>query len=174
MASRQSNVDFVLEQMADAGPVSARKMFGEYAIYRGHKIIALFCDDQLFVKPTNAGRAFIGEVQEAPPYPGAKPWFSIGGDSCEDSEWLSELVRSTAAELPEPKTKAARKNSTKVVAKSKPRQMPKTVVSPKQRSSNSASAIAKPKAKAKRGKQAAPVEPSERSAPARLRTRTKT
>lgn len=112
MASKQSNVDFVLEQMAQAGPVSARQMFGEYAIYAGDKIVALFCDDELFLKPTNAGRAFISEsskVKEAPPYPGAKPWLAIGGDLCEDADWLSELVRATAKELPAPKPKVRRK-----------------------------------------------------------------
>jgi TfoX/Sxy family transcriptional regulator of competence genes len=71
MASTQRNVDFVLEQMAEAGDVSTRKMFGEYAIYCRGKVVALFCDDQLFVKPTDAGRAFLGKVKEAPPYPGA-------------------------------------------------------------------------------------------------------
>ena len=104
--SKQANVDFVLEQMADAGEVSARKMFGEYGIYCRGKIVALFCDDQLFVKPTAAGKAFIGKVKEGAPYPGAKPWLLIAGDRCEDGEWLSELVRLTERELPAPKPKA--------------------------------------------------------------------
>lgn len=123
MASKQSNVDFILEQLADAGDVSARKMFGEYAIYCRSKIVALFCDDQLFVKPTDAGRAFITEssklskVNEGAPYPGAKPWLLISGDHCEDGEWLSELVRKTERELPPPKPKSPAK--TKVTARSK-------------------------------------------------------
>lgn len=109
MASKQTNVDFVLEQMAEAGPVSARKMFGEYGIYCGDKIVALFCDDQLFIKPTDAGRAFIGAVTEGAPYPGAKPWLLIGGDHCEDGEWLSELVRITFRVLPAAEPKPAKK-----------------------------------------------------------------
>jgi hypothetical protein len=39
---------------------------------------------------------------EAPPYPGAKPSFLIE-DKLEDKEWLSELIRITLRELPEPK-----------------------------------------------------------------------
>jgi TfoX/Sxy family transcriptional regulator of competence genes len=81
-------------------------MFGEYGIYCRGKIVALFCDDQLFVKPTAAGKVFIGKVKEGPPYPGAKPWFLIAGDRCEDGEWLSELVRLTERELPAPKPKS--------------------------------------------------------------------
>jgi DNA transformation protein and related proteins len=111
MASEQRNVDFVLEQMAGAGDVSARKMFGEYAIYRGGKLVALFCDDQLFMKPTEAGRALLGKVKEASPYPGAKSYFLITGDRCEDGEWLSELVRVTERALPKPKPKLPRKSS---------------------------------------------------------------
>jgi hypothetical protein len=32
VASDQKFVDFIVEQMADAAPISARKMFGEFAI----------------------------------------------------------------------------------------------------------------------------------------------
>jgi len=113
MASKQANVDFVVEQMADAEQVSARKMFGEYAIYSRGKIVALFCDDQLFMKPTAAGKAFIGNVKESAPYPGAKPWFLISGDRCEDGEWLSELVRKTERELPPPKPKTPKPKTPK-------------------------------------------------------------
>jgi DNA transformation protein and related proteins len=113
MASTQRNVDFILEQMAEARDVSARKMFGEYAIYCRGKLVALICDDQLFIKPTGAGRAFLGKVKEAPPYPGAKPYFLISGDQCEDGEWLSELVRVTQGELPLPKPKPPKKRSPK-------------------------------------------------------------
>jgi len=118
MASKQANVDFVLEQLQGLRDVSARKMFGEYAIYLGPKVVALFCDDQLFVKPTRAGRAFLGDVHEAQPYPGAKPWFLISGDRCEDADFLCDLVRRSAAELPLPKPKSARPK-TKVATKSK-------------------------------------------------------
>jgi len=33
MASDKSFVDFLVDQMGDAGLISQRKMFGEYAIY---------------------------------------------------------------------------------------------------------------------------------------------
>ncbi|MCK7502621.1 MAG: TfoX/Sxy family protein [Comamonadaceae bacterium] len=35
-------------------------MFGEYAIYLDGKVVALVCDNQFFVKPTDAGRALLG------------------------------------------------------------------------------------------------------------------
>jgi TfoX/Sxy family transcriptional regulator of competence genes len=117
MASKQANVDFVLEQMGGAAEVSARKMFGEYAIYSRGKIVALFCDDELFVKPTVGGKAFIGDVKEGAPYPGAKAWYVITGDVCEDGDWLSELIRITERELPIPKPKAKKASAKKASAK---------------------------------------------------------
>lgn len=79
MASNQNFVDFVMDQIQGAGEITVRKMFGEYAIYSDGKIFGLICDNQLFIKPTTAGRKFIGEPLEAPPYPGAKnSFFNFG------------------------------------------------------------------------------------------------
>jgi TfoX/Sxy family transcriptional regulator of competence genes len=105
MASRQSTVDFLLDQITGAGDVTARKMFGEYGLYCDGKMVALVCDDQLFVKPTPSGRAFAGAVPEGSPYPGAKPHLLISGERWEDGEWLGELIRISAAELPLPAKK---------------------------------------------------------------------
>lgn len=66
MSTHQSTIDFLAEQMAGAGVITARKMFGEYGVYCDTKIIALVCDDELFVKPTQAGRAFIKNIEEKP------------------------------------------------------------------------------------------------------------
>jgi TfoX/Sxy family transcriptional regulator of competence genes len=104
MASKQKFVDFVLEQIENAGEITVRKMFGEYAIYSDGKMFGLVCDNKLFIKPTKSGREFIGDVVEAPPYEGAKPSFIIE-DKLEDRDWLSELVRISLKELPMPKPK---------------------------------------------------------------------
>ena len=97
-------MEFLADQMAGAGEISYRKMFGEYAVYLDGKVVALVCDNQLFVKPTAAGRAYIGAPVEAPAYPGAKNSFLIE-DAFEDREWISELIRITARDLPAPKPK---------------------------------------------------------------------
>lgn len=109
MSSQQKTVDYILEQSAGAGDVSARKMFGEFGMYCDGKIIALICDDQLFVKPTQAGRDYIGAVTEGLPFPKANPYFLIDGDLWDDADWMAGLVRVTAAELPMPKPKKGKK-----------------------------------------------------------------
>jgi TfoX/Sxy family transcriptional regulator of competence genes len=101
MASDKSFVDFVVDQIENAGVITYKKMFGEYALYSDGKVVALVCDNRLFVKPTEEGRAYIGNVVEAPAYPGAKPSFLIE-DRIEDREWISNLIRITCMALPRP------------------------------------------------------------------------
>jgi TfoX/Sxy family transcriptional regulator of competence genes len=108
MATDKAFVDFVLDQIENAGEITAKKMFGEYGVFSDGKIFALICDNKLFIKPTEAGRVFIRDVVEAPPYKGAKPSFLIE-DKIEDREWLSELIRISLKELPEPKPKKKKK-----------------------------------------------------------------
>ncbi len=106
MASDAKTVEFILDQLAAAGAeVSAKKMFGEYGLYLDSKMVAMVCDDQLFMKGTDAGRAFTGPIEEAPPYPQAKPHPLIDGDRWDDGDWLAELFRITADALPAPKPK---------------------------------------------------------------------
>lgn len=118
MASQQGTVDFLLDQLAGAGGVSAKKMFGEYGLYCDGKMFAIVADDMLFIKPTEAGRAWItaqGALQEAPPYPQAKPYFLIDGGLWDERDWLSQLARHTTDALPLPKPKPGPKVKEKPV-----------------------------------------------------------
>lgn len=108
MGSDLSFVEYVVDQFdADSG-VTYKKMFGEYGLFSGGKMFAMICDNQLFFKPTEGGRALMGEVRLAPPYPGAKP-IPLIEDRLDDGEWLSELARITTRELPAPKPRKRRK-----------------------------------------------------------------
>jgi TfoX/Sxy family transcriptional regulator of competence genes len=113
MATDADFVAYVCEQMRLAGPITCRKMFGEYAVYFDDRAIALVCDNQLFIKPVPAARALIGSPLEKPPYPGAKPHFLID-DKLEDPQWLAKLVRVTASEVPPKAPKKAAKKATPI------------------------------------------------------------
>ena len=102
MASDLDFIEFVIDQVQNAGVISCRPMFGGHTLYCEGKVVALICDNQLFVKPTKAGRSFIGDVVEAPAYEGAKPSFLIE-EQLEDKEWISRLIKLTEEELPVPK-----------------------------------------------------------------------
>ena len=106
MATRQSTVDYIIDQLSSLRGVRAARMFGEYALYCGEKVVALVCDDQLFVKKTEAGTELInGRFEDAPPYPGARPSMLVSVDVLEDRELLSSLIARTAGALPVPKPK---------------------------------------------------------------------
>jgi DNA transformation protein len=80
-------------------------MFGEYGLYCDGKVFAFVANDQLYLKPTEAGRTFLGEATEAEAYPGSKLYFLIEGDRWDDADWLAGLVKATADDLPAPKPK---------------------------------------------------------------------
>lgn len=100
MTTSKSTIDFILDQLGGDGIISAKKMFGEYSLYYDHKVVALVCDDELFIKPTTEGKTFIGDYEEKIPYPGGKPYLLISGDLWEKGDWLLELIRLTADALP--------------------------------------------------------------------------
>lgn len=106
MATTQNTIDFLLDQLSSLGSASAKKMFGEYCLYLAGKPVGLVCDDQLYLKPTDAGKGKLAKVAEGSPYPGAKPHLLITPDQWEDSEWLCDLLRATDRALPMPKPKA--------------------------------------------------------------------
>ncbi len=108
MASDLEYVEFITDQINTECEISFRKMFGEYALYSRGKVVALICDNQLFVKPTDAGKEYIGQFVEAPAYRGAKPSLLIG-EEIEDRQWLSKLILITEKALPKPKPKVKRK-----------------------------------------------------------------
>lgn len=109
MATSQDTIDYLLEQLSGTRNVTARKMFGEYCLYLAGKPVALICDDQLFLKDTKAARSAISKPVEHAPYPGATLHLLISADLWEDNDWLANLIRATAAQLPEPKVKKKKK-----------------------------------------------------------------
>jgi TfoX/Sxy family transcriptional regulator of competence genes len=103
MASKLDFVQYIVEQLHDMGCVTYRKMFGEYGLYLDGKIFALVCDDQLFIKITNAGRTLCPKLREAAPYKGAKNYFLI--EDVDNRSALVRLAMATYMALPEPKQK---------------------------------------------------------------------
>jgi len=118
MPSDPTFVAFVCEQLRGAGDISSKRMFGEAAVYLGDKVVGLVCDNQLFIKPTDVGRARIGAPLESPPFPGASNWFLM--TDLDDPEWLADLVRATADALPARKTKTKKKKKIARPAKKTP------------------------------------------------------
>jgi TfoX/Sxy family transcriptional regulator of competence genes len=121
LATDAGFADYIREQAAGAGLVTLKKMFGEYAVYVDGVVVALACDNQLFLKATPATAARLANATMAPPYPGAKPHALID-EWLDDPETLAALLSDTAKALPPPKPKAAAKTSpAKATARNKPK-----------------------------------------------------
>lgn len=108
MATDASYVQYLCEQAGLERELTYRKMFGEYALYLEGKPVAFACDNQLFLKPTEEGRALLPGVREHPAYPGGKPYFLLG-EEIDDRELLRRVLRVTAAALPLPRPKAPKR-----------------------------------------------------------------
>lgn len=98
MATNSEFVQYVTDQLAGAGDITYRKMFGEYGMYCDGKIFALICDNALFIKITEAGRQLAPDLDMAPPYDGAKPYFLI--HDIDNKDFLTRLVIETCKSLP--------------------------------------------------------------------------
>lgn len=104
MASTAEFARYIADQLGGAGHIVCKKMFGEYGLYCDGKLFALICDNCLFFKITPAGRRLAPDLESAPPYAGAKPYFLI--ENTDDRDFLTRLAVETCRALPEPKTKS--------------------------------------------------------------------
>lgn len=93
-------VEYIVEQAAHVGEVSAKKMFGDYCLYCDGKPVGLICDDVLYLKPLQQIEPLLhdGDRQTRPPYDVAKPHYVI--TDVDDRDYVSLLVKTAADNLP--------------------------------------------------------------------------
>jgi TfoX/Sxy family transcriptional regulator of competence genes len=107
MASDIEFVNFVADQIKDAGTITYKKMFGEYLIYANQKPVVLVCDNTAFVKILDCVKPLLESAtavhaEKGFPYDGAKEHYIVDVD---DSELLTEVVRELEKVTPIPKKK---------------------------------------------------------------------
>lgn len=103
MGTRADSIAHLLDALAPL-PLTARKMFGEYALYLDGKVVALVCDDQLYLKPTPGATAALPDSPTGFPYPGAKLHLLVT-DALDDPDCLVAALNAIARDLPAPKPK---------------------------------------------------------------------
>jgi hypothetical protein len=106
MATGKGFIDFICDQVAAAGAIRQRKMFGEYMVYCDDKPALLVCDNTVFVKMLPevgalfAAHGITPDVGE--PYDGAKPHYIL---DCDNGNLAAETTRLLARILPPPKAR---------------------------------------------------------------------
>ncbi len=110
MATDESFVRGVVDRASLGDRFRYRKMFGEYGFYVDDKFVAMACENSFFVKRTRAIEDHGLALPTRPPYPGAKP-YAVADGLLDEPEKLARLLVDTAALLPEPKPKKAKKRT---------------------------------------------------------------
>lgn len=105
MATSKDTIEFLLEKLRDPKRFTARAMFGEYALYCDGKVVALVCDDQLFVKILPASQSLEELCEKDAPYPGARPHYVVEEDQLSKLPELPAILSAIAEALPKPKKK---------------------------------------------------------------------
>jgi|GEM_PF-170067 len=77
MACSLDFIEFVSSQIATAGTVRYRKMFGEYMIYVDEKPVIIVCDNIPYVKEHEAIKSMMLSAERGFPYEGAKEMILI-------------------------------------------------------------------------------------------------
>lgn len=106
MASNSDFVQYIVDQCSSAGEIAVKKMMGDYCIYCNGVLFGLICDNNLYIKMTEAGEAVLDEVVLRPPYPSARDHFYI--TNVDDRDYLEDIIRATLPELISSKSKAKR------------------------------------------------------------------
>jgi TfoX/Sxy family transcriptional regulator of competence genes len=108
MATRPETIEEILARTGDTVELRPRKMFGEYGFYLGDRMVALVCDDTLFVKDLPQCRELVGNLPLQPPYPGAKPHLVLAPEVQEREGLLADLFRTLARILPAPRPRTTK------------------------------------------------------------------
>ena len=101
MASDQTYLDYITEQLSGLPEIRSRKMMGEYILYSGGRIFGGIYDNRFLVKVTPASLRLLPDAQKEEPYPGAKPMLLVPDP--DDRALMEKLVSEMYSELPEPK-----------------------------------------------------------------------
>src|SRR5881628_423116 len=103
MATQKETVEFLLSKLRDPKRFSARPMFGEYALYADGKVVALVCDDRLYVKIVPASAELEPLCEQGAPYPGARPHYLVEEGQLSSLPRLTTILCAIAKSLPEKK-----------------------------------------------------------------------
>jgi len=105
MSTQKEVIDYILETLQHHGRFTARKMFGEYALYADQKVVGLVCDNNLYVKIVKESNKLEALCEKHPPYPGAKDYYLVEESQLEKIKNLPSILIEISRSLPAKKPK---------------------------------------------------------------------
>ncbi len=100
MSTQKETLEFIQKKLGHPKRFTTRAMFGEYALYADGKVVALICDDQLYVKRLSASSDLEAVCEKGFPYPGAKEHYCIDEAQLSNLEQLPDILFDIAESLP--------------------------------------------------------------------------
>lgn len=115
MSTHKEFAEYILKNLHPSEKFKTRAMFGEYALYANNKVVALICDDMLYIKITPESSELEAVCEKDTPYKGAKLHYAIEEDQISHIEGLSSILLDIAKnrEAPTPKKKTKNKSREK-------------------------------------------------------------
>ena len=101
--------EYVRESFSVAGDIVIKSMMGGYLVYLNGKLIGDIGDNELFLKRTATSDKLLAGSELRYPYEGSKTLMYVF-DRFEDTDLIAELLEGMYAELPEKKSKKAKRD----------------------------------------------------------------
>ncbi len=102
LATTESFINYVCEQLKGIGEIRYKKMFGEYLVYIDEKPIVVVCDNTAFVKKLDCIEEDMEGADIGYPYKGAKEHYVL---DIENETRSREVVSKLVVVTPVPKKK---------------------------------------------------------------------
>ena len=103
MATTESYIKFVCEQIEGVGVIRYKKMFGEYLVYVRQRPVLLVCDNCVMVKKAPELAELMADAPEGVPYEGAKTHFVL---DIENRQLTRAVIEVLVQITPVPKKKS--------------------------------------------------------------------
>lgn len=100
MATSESFINYVCEQLQGIGEITYKKMFGEYMVYLNAKPVITVCDSVAYVKELGIIADLMKNADKGFPYKGAKEHYIL---DIENAELSKEVVTKIEKVTPMPK-----------------------------------------------------------------------
>ena len=92
MSTSPDFVDYVLDKLNRNSRFVTKAMFGEYCLYVDGKVVALICDDTLFVKILPASLVLENICDKDSPYPKAKLHYVVTEEQLDSLHQLPDIL----------------------------------------------------------------------------------
>lgn len=99
MATSESFIKYVCDELNGIGNIRYRKMFGEYLVYINEKPILVVCDNTIYLKKLECIKDKMINSEVGYPYKGAKEHYILNID---DSKFSKEIIKEVESVTPVP------------------------------------------------------------------------